>query len=100
MFVVAVLIFGLGAVVSAIQGVHKLIEPVRAGRADMAVGDRRTGGGYREHNRRPFHNVGNALVTGGILAYTRTTFPVFESRAWNAVATSALSKNKFDPNGI
>src|SRR5437868_13842364 len=26
-FVVAVLIFGLGAVVSAIQGVHKLVEP-------------------------------------------------------------------------
>ena len=26
--------------------VHKLIEPVRLGRADMAVGDRRTTGGY------------------------------------------------------
>jgi glycosyltransferase involved in cell wall biosynthesis len=43
--------------------VHKLIEPVRAGRADMAVGDRR-GAGYR--NQRPFHNFGNALVTRSI----------------------------------
>lgn len=29
-----------------------------------------------------------------VLAYTRTTFPVFDSRAWNAAATSASSKNK------
>jgi len=46
--------------------VHKLIEPVRAGRADMAVGDRRAGGGYRNHNQRPFHSFGNALVTRSI----------------------------------
>lgn len=46
--------------------VHKLIEPIRAGRADMTVGDRRTTGGYRAQNRRPFHTFGNALVTGSI----------------------------------
>ena len=46
--------------------VHKLIEPVRAGRADMAVGDRRSAGGYRKHAQRPFHRFGNALVTGSI----------------------------------
>jgi glycosyltransferase involved in cell wall biosynthesis len=46
--------------------VHKLIEPVRAGRADMAVGDRRAAGGYRQANPRPFHRFGNALVTGSI----------------------------------
>jgi glycosyltransferase involved in cell wall biosynthesis len=46
--------------------VHALIEPIRAGRADMAVGDRRTLGGYREHNQRPFHRLGNALVTHSI----------------------------------
>ncbi|MEI9972503.1 MAG: glycosyltransferase family 2 protein [Ignavibacteriota bacterium] len=46
--------------------VHKLIEPVRAGRADMAVGDRRTAGGYRAQNQRRFHGFGNALVTSSI----------------------------------
>jgi glycosyltransferase involved in cell wall biosynthesis len=46
--------------------VHKLIEPVRAGRADMAVGDRRSAGGYRKQAQRPFHSFGNALVTGSI----------------------------------
>jgi glycosyltransferase involved in cell wall biosynthesis len=46
--------------------VHKLIEPVCAGRADMAVGDRRTGGGYRKQNKRPLHSFGNALVTRSI----------------------------------
>jgi len=46
--------------------VHKLIEPVRAGRADMAVGDRRAAGEYRRQNRRPLHRFGNALVTGSI----------------------------------
>jgi glycosyltransferase involved in cell wall biosynthesis len=44
--------------------VHKLIEPVLAARADMAVGDRRAGGGYRD--QRPFHSFGNALVTRSI----------------------------------
>jgi hypothetical protein len=28
-----------------------------------------------------------------------TTFAIFDSRAWNGAATSALSKNKFDPDG-
>ena len=46
--------------------VHKLIEPVRAGRADMAVGDRRSSGGYRNQNQRRFHSFGNALVTRSI----------------------------------
>jgi glycosyltransferase involved in cell wall biosynthesis len=48
------------------EAVHKLIEPVRMGRADMAVGDRRTGGRYSEQNTRPFHSFGNALVTRSI----------------------------------
>jgi glycosyltransferase involved in cell wall biosynthesis len=46
--------------------VHKLIEPVRAGRADMAVGDRRSAGGYRKLPHRRFHSFGNALVTRSI----------------------------------
>jgi hypothetical protein len=32
----------------------------------MAVGDRRTAGGYRRQNQRPFHSLGNALVTRSI----------------------------------
>ena len=42
------------------------LAPVRAGRADMAVGDRRTAGGHRRQNQRPFHALGNALVTRSI----------------------------------
>jgi glycosyltransferase involved in cell wall biosynthesis len=48
------------------SAVHKLVEPVRAGRADMAVGDRRSTGGYRKQTHRRFHSFGNALVTGSI----------------------------------
>jgi glycosyltransferase involved in cell wall biosynthesis len=48
------------------ESVHKLLEPVRAGRADMAVGDRLVGGSYRRQNRRRFHSFGNALVTRSI----------------------------------
>jgi glycosyltransferase involved in cell wall biosynthesis len=48
------------------SAVHALIEPIRTGRADMAVGDRRTTGGYGKHNHRRFHRFGNALVTGSI----------------------------------
>jgi glycosyltransferase involved in cell wall biosynthesis len=48
------------------SAVHALIEPIRTGRADMAVGDRRTTGGYGKHNHRRFHSLGNALVTRSI----------------------------------
>jgi hypothetical protein len=33
------------------------------------------------------------------LAHARTTFPIFDSRTSNEAATSASSKNKFDPTG-
>jgi glycosyltransferase involved in cell wall biosynthesis len=46
--------------------VHALLDPLRAGRADMVVGDRRTAGGYRQQNHRAFHSLGNGLVTGSI----------------------------------
>lgn len=42
--------------------VHRLLEPVRSGRADMAVGDRMTAGHYARENTRALHNLGNALV--------------------------------------
>lgn len=42
--------------------VHELIEPVAQGLADMAVGDRRSGGQYSAENKRLFHSFGNTLV--------------------------------------
>jgi glycosyltransferase involved in cell wall biosynthesis len=42
--------------------VHKLLKPVLDGKADMAAGDRLTGGEYQRVNRRRFHGLGNQLV--------------------------------------
>ena len=39
-----------------------LIDPVRRGLVDMAVGDRISGGEYRKENKRPLHSFGNQLV--------------------------------------
>lgn len=39
-----------------------LVEPLRAGRADMTVGDRLSNGSYGEENDRAFHGFGNDLV--------------------------------------
>lgn len=44
------------------EDVHKLLEPVESGKADMAVGDRLSGGEYGRLNRRRFHGFGNHLV--------------------------------------
>jgi glycosyltransferase involved in cell wall biosynthesis len=41
-----------------------LIAPVAEGRADLVVGDRRSGGDYAAENKRPWHGVGNSLVQG------------------------------------
>jgi glycosyltransferase involved in cell wall biosynthesis len=46
-----------------IPAVHELIRAVEHEGADMAVGDRHSGGAYARHNPRPFHRFGNALVT-------------------------------------
>lgn len=42
--------------------VHDLILPVAAGEADMAVGDRHSGGHYAKENKRALHGFGNQLV--------------------------------------
>lgn len=42
--------------------VHDLIKPVLHGEADLVVGDRHSGGNYREENKRGFHQFGNSLV--------------------------------------
>lgn len=42
--------------------VHQLLKPVMEGQADMAVGDRHSGGFYASENKRPMHGFGNQLV--------------------------------------
>jgi glycosyltransferase involved in cell wall biosynthesis len=44
--------------------VHKLLEPLMNGEADMVIGDRLSNGTYESENKRPFHNFGNNLVKG------------------------------------
>ena len=46
--------------------VHKLIEPVKNGEADMAIGDRLSNGTYQKENKRQFHEFGNNLVRKSI----------------------------------
>lgn len=41
-----------------------MLAPVLSGEADLVVGDRLTTGDYRKENKRPFHNLGNAVVKG------------------------------------
>lgn len=67
--------------------VHKLIEPVVNGEADMAIGDRLSNGTYQKENKRPFHEFGNDLVkkTINILFDTKlkdimTGYRVFNKR--------------------
>lgn len=43
--------------------VHKLVEPVASGEADMVIGDRLSST-YMTENKRPGHNCGNILVCG------------------------------------
>lgn len=42
--------------------VHKIIEPIENGEADMVIGDRLSNGTYKHENKRHFHNLGNCLV--------------------------------------
>ncbi len=52
--------------------VHKLIEPIRTGQADMTIGDRLSNGTYQEENKRHFHEFGNKLVKKSINTLFRT----------------------------
>lgn len=52
--------------------VHKLIEPIRTGEADMTIGDRLSNGTYQEENKRHFHEFGNNLVKKSINVLFRT----------------------------
>lgn len=44
------------------EDVHRLIEPIREGRADITIGDRISNGTYSKENKRRFHKIGNNLV--------------------------------------
>ena len=44
------------------EEVHKLIQPVADGEADMVIGDRLSNGTYYSENKRAFHEFGNNLV--------------------------------------
>jgi glycosyltransferase involved in cell wall biosynthesis len=44
------------------KDVHKLIEPVIDGKADIVIGDRHSGGHYQKENKRNLHGFGNNLV--------------------------------------
>lgn len=46
--------------------VHKLIEPIINGEADMVIGDRLSNGTYKKENKRKFHEFGNNLVKKSI----------------------------------
>ena len=48
------------------EEVHKLIEAVVNGEADMAIGDRLSNGTYQKENKRHFHEFGNNLVRKSI----------------------------------
>lgn len=52
--------------------VHKLIEPIKIGEADMTIGDRLSNGTYQEENKRHFHEFGNNLVKKSINILFRT----------------------------
>ncbi len=44
------------------EEVHKLLQPVLEGRADMVIGDRLSNGTYYKENKRLFHETGNNMV--------------------------------------
>ncbi len=46
------------------EDLPQMLAPVLAGEADLVVGDRLSTGDYHKENKRPFHNLGNALVIG------------------------------------
>jgi glycosyltransferase involved in cell wall biosynthesis len=50
-----------------------MIAPIALGEADMVVGDRHSGGHYRGHNKRRFHEFGNDLVKNMINFFFRST---------------------------
>lgn len=67
--------------------VHKLIEPIINGTADMVVGDRISNGSYRSENKKVLHGFGNNLVRDTInnLFHTRLKDIMSGYRAFNRI---------------
>lgn len=65
--------------------VHKLIEPIKNGTADMVVGDRLSNGTYKRENKRKFHDIGNSFVRDTInkLFHTKLKDIMSGYRAFN-----------------
>ncbi len=82
------------------EEVHKLIEPIVNGEADMAIGDRLTNGTYKKENKRHFHEFGNNLVKKAINVAFKTNLKDIMTgyRAFNKlfVKTMPVMSPKFE----
>ncbi|EOS7791332.1 glycosyltransferase [Enterococcus hirae] len=54
------------------EAVHRLLDKLRSGEADMVIGDRLSNGTYFDENKRPFHDFGNNLVKNTITRLYKT----------------------------
>lgn len=82
------------------EEVHKLIEPIIDGKADMTVGDRLSNGTYKNENKRKFHEFGNNLVKKSINLLFRNNLKDIMSgyRAFNRIFVKnvAILSPKFE----
>ena len=82
------------------EEVHKLIEPIQSGKADMVVGDRLSNGTYQSENKRKFHEFGNNLVKNSINLLFKNNLQDIMSgyRAFNRifVKNTAILSSKFE----
>ena len=72
--------------------VHKLIEPIKNGEADMVAGDRLTNGTYKNENKRRFHQFGNNLVKNSINKLFKTNLKDIMTgyRAFNKIFVKTM----------
>ena len=80
--------------------VHKLIQPIIDGKADMTVGDRLSNGTYKNENKRKFHQFGNNIVKKSINILFKTNLKDIMSgyRAFNKmfVKNTPILSSKFE----
>lgn len=80
--------------------VHKLIQPIIDGKADMTVGDRLSNGTYKNENKRKFHQFGNNIVKKSINILFKTNLKDIMSgyRVFNKmfVKNTPILSSKFE----
>lgn len=80
--------------------VHKLIQPIIYGKADMTVGDRLSNGTYKNENKRKFHQFGNNIVKKSINILFKTNLKDIMSgyRVFNKmfVKNTPILSSKFE----